>query len=125
MLSDPFTVTVDGSARVLNRKSIADGESQPKILGKSFYSLADNSYYVSTRQALYRDGSRRSEIHLGKTTADTDVATAAVGVFNTSVGIVFTTNAYGIGNSGIPGLRADLLAVVDSVLQNRIIGGEH
>jgi len=124
MLSDPFTVTMDGASKSLARKSIPS-ESQPKLLGNSFYSLADNSYSVATRQMLYRDGSRRGEILFSKTVTDTDPNTIAAGAYNVSVGLVFVVDTYRVGLSAIPGLRADLLAAVDSGLQTRILNGEH
>jgi hypothetical protein len=124
MLSDPISVTVDGASRSLARKSIPQGP-QPSVLGNSFYSLADNSYSVATRQLLHRDGSRRSEILLGKTVTDADPNTIAAGAYNVAVGLVFLTDPYRVGVSSIPGLRTDLLALVDSALQNRLINGEH
>lgn len=123
MLSDPISVTVAGTAKSLPRVGSIDRQT-PRLIQRNTYATPDNAYSLETRQSEYRDGSRRTEITLRMRTFDTDVNTNYDGPISRGVGLVFETGPYKLGASDIASLRTDLLALVDSTLQGRLINGE-
>jgi hypothetical protein len=126
MLSDPITLTYNSVSKSLPRSS-GRKSPMPKQVAYTVYGsqTEPDAVGLTTSQFLYADGSRRSEILLSKVTADIDSNTVQSGLFTNSVGLVFLTNPYQVGQSDIPLLRASLLSLVDSTLQGRLIAGEH
>lgn len=124
MLSDPLSVTVDGSARSLPRVGALSGPV-PKVTARNTYRTADSAYAVSTTQYAHRDGSRRAEIILRKTVLDTDVGTTYEGYYSSGFGLTIEMAPYGLTSAvEIANLRTALLTFVDSTLQGRLITGE-
>jgi hypothetical protein len=125
MLSDPLSVTYNGTAKSL---PVASGRwpSAGRVVGSRMYKTADGEFTVATRQLIRGNGDRTGEITLTRTAPETDTGTAAQGYFDNSVTLAFTTNTFGAGTSvDIPLIRSALLALVDTTLQNRLIAGEH
>jgi hypothetical protein len=126
MLTDPLSVTYNGSAKSLPAITGSTGLDLDRLLGSRKYATADGEFTVATRQGVRRDGNYQGEIHLIRTALETDVNTAFSGSFMNSVGLVYGVNPYRAGTSvDIPLIRAALLSLVDPALQGRILGGEH
>jgi len=120
MLSDPLSVTYNGSAKSLPRTSMGTNGT--------VYRTADGDYEVSISKSSKREGSTRVEIKLSKQIPDPTPAD----VFDDYRPI---TNAFGLvmefdtvtraeSSVDIPLLRSAILALVDSTLQSRLIQGE-
>jgi hypothetical protein len=124
MLSDPQTVTIDGSARALPRVSVGGNSSTPRTNARTSYRTADGTYSVATQQLEYRDGSRRAEITLRKLISDSDNSDLFVGQYLVGVGLTFDLGPRGLGASEVANIRTALLAYVDSTLQGRLFNGE-
>lgn len=125
MLSDPISVTYNGSAKSLPATSTPFRLNVARVIGTRSYNTADGEFTVSTRQSVLRDGDWVSEIYLTRAAPETDTNTVAQGYFSNSVGLSFVTNPYKAGTAvDLPLLRAALLAFVDTTLQGRLIGGE-
>jgi hypothetical protein len=126
MLSDPLSVTYNGSAKSLP----ARGSFEPragKLIASRAYGTADNEFGVVTSSWLLPAGVTRSEIILTRVTPDSDSDP-----FNgnwrelpNSVGLVFEANSFRYATSvDIPLLRTALLSLVDSSFQAKLISGE-
>lgn len=126
MLTDPLSVTYNGSAKSLPAVTGSSRLDLDRLLGTRLYKTSDGEFSVATRQGVRRDGSYTGEIHLIRTAPETDTNTVAQGYFSNSVGLVFGVNPLRVGTSvDIPLIRTALLALVDPALQSRILGGEH
>jgi hypothetical protein len=90
------------------------------------YSTNDGEFNVFIDSYLMPDGSDKVEIQLRRTTQDPDGPfTNDFSELPNSFGLTFTTNRLRYGTStDIPLLRTALLALVDTTLQGRLIGGE-
>lgn len=124
MLSDPISVTIDGSAKSLARVGGSLTSPQPRKVSRNVYRTADGAYTVDIQQFEHRDGTKTAELMLRKVVRETDSATAFDGYYVSGVGLKFETGPFGLGVSDIPNVRTALLALVDSALQSRIIAGE-
>jgi hypothetical protein len=126
MLTDPLSVTYNGSAKTLPQVTgKTDGLDQAKLIHSRKYATADGEFSVDTRQSILKDGTRKAEVFLTRKAAETDANTVAQGYFNNSVGLTFIVNSFGANASvDIPLIRAALLSLVDTTLQGRLIGGE-
>jgi len=125
MLSDPLSVTYDGSAKTLPRVA-----GQPVIRGtviaNSRFATADGEFSCTITQEVLRDKASRVSIFLERTTPDPDGPFAGSNaILPNRVGLVFDVNEYRYAASvDVARLRTALLALVDTTLQGRLIGGE-
>jgi len=126
VLTDPLSVSYNGSSKSLPAITGSNPISVERVLGARRYGTADGEFTVYTRQSSRKDGARQSEITLERRALETDVNTTMQGYFSNSVGLVFTSNRFQVATSvDIPLIRAALLSLVDTTLQGRIINGEH
>lgn len=123
MLSEPVSVTIDGSAKSLPRVSVSTNRGDNQTSG-SRYATADGKYSLETRQFTYRDGVRRAEIFLRKVDLDTSSSTLFDGYVSSGFGMVFEFGPQGLGSSEVANVRTVLSSFVDSALLNRLLGGE-
>lgn len=126
MLSDPLSVTYDGSAKSLPSRGSFD-PAAGKLIASRAYATADNEFEVLNSSWLMPGAVTRSEIILTRVTpdADNDPFTGNWQRLPNSVGLVFEANSFRYATSvDIPLLRTALLALVDSSLQARLISGE-
>jgi len=118
VFTDPFSVTYNGTAYSLPRTGTTKQES--------FYRTADGVLAINVRNSTGRAGSRLAVIELLRRLPDptpTDSFDPYRDVINGfSIGI--RTDVTNASVSDIPLLRTALLALVDSTLQSRLIGGE-
>lgn len=124
MLSDPLSVTIDGSARSLARVGVRR-RSIPQTVNEVGYRTADGTYSVMTSQFRHRQsGDRRAEILLSKVVPDLSSTTNYTGDIISRVGLIFETDPYGYGAVDLANVRTALLTLVDTTLQGRIVAGE-
>lgn len=119
MLTDPMSVTYNGSAKTLNRVSVT-GDS-------SIYATSDREFLMTIRFSTTADGLVRREILFGRNAPDPtpDPFSGGPASVPNRVGLVFETNPNRFESStDIPLLRSAIQAFVDTTLQGRIIGGE-
>jgi hypothetical protein len=122
LLSDPLSVTYDGDSISLVRINQADGAST--------YIAPDDYLRLDIRQSdSVVAGMTRCEITLTKVIPDSSPEDPFDELWRpipNSFGIVFEVNSNRFATStDVPLLRTALLALVDSTLQGRLIGGEH
>jgi len=122
LLSDPLSVTYDGDTISLVRINQAAGSST--------YIAPDDYLRLDILQSeSVVAGMTRCEVKLTKVIPDAtpeDPFDEAWRPIPNSVGIVFEVNLNRFATStDVPLLRTALLALVDSTLQGRLIGGEH
>lgn len=119
MLTDPQSVTYNGSAKSLVRKSVANGTS--------VYGTTDSEFEMSISRSETEDGLIRIEIKLERVTPDptpSDVFDDYRRIPN-RFGFVYEIDPNGFFSAvDIPLLRAALIAHVDTTLQGRLLGGE-
>jgi len=119
VFTDPFSVTYNGTAYSLPRTGTTKQES--------FYKTADGVLAINVRNSTGRAGSRLAVIELSRRLPDptpTDVFDPYREIIN-GFSIGFRTDVtLASASSDIPLLRTALLALVDSTLQGRLIGGE-
>jgi hypothetical protein len=119
VFTDPFSVTYNGTAYSLPRTGMTGLES--------FYRTADGTLALNVRNSTGRDGSRLAVIELQRRVPDptpTDVFDPYRDIVNGfSIGLR-TDVTLSSASTDIPLLRTALLALVDSTLQGRLIGGE-
>jgi hypothetical protein len=126
MLTDPLSVTYNGSAKTLPVVTGSTRIDLDRLLGSRKYATADGEFTVATRQGVRRDGVLQGEIHLIRKALETDVNTAFSGYFSNSVGLVYGIDPIRANTSvDIPLIRAALLSLVDSSLEAKILGGQH
>jgi len=124
MLSDPQSITIDGSARTMPRVGSTQS-SRPQLVAQSTYRTADGVYSIATQSFRHRQsGQRRAEVILRKVVPDLSSSTNYVGDIISGVGLVFETDPFGYGNSDLSNVRTALLSLVDTTLMNRIVAGE-
>lgn len=127
MLSDPLSVTYNGSAKSLPRTG-GSTRGVKKVLANSVYNTADGEFTVRTVHSLMGDGGHRMEITLSRRVPDPDsdpLTGATSSVWTNSVGLVYEFNdSHYQTNTDIPLLQTALLSLVDSTLRGRLLGGE-
>lgn len=119
MLSEPLSVTYDGTSKSLPRVAARN---------RSVFRTGDGEFEVSiSNSPVQRDGSQRVDISLSRKLPDPTPGDAfdAYRTIRNSFGIsyVFDTTRAGV-TSDIPLLRTALLNFVDATIQSRIIAGE-
>lgn len=126
MLSDPLSVTYNGNAKSLPRLG-SDSPVPGRIVQSRRYATPDGEFEVSTSVLSNDADVTRVEILLTRAAPDND-ADPFNGLWRrlpNSVGLVYEVNNLHFNTStDIPLLRTALLALVDSTLQGRLIGGE-
>lgn len=126
MLTDPLSVTFDGSTKSLPAASGPSWTGVARALGNRYYGTADGEFAVYTRQGSRKDGAQVSEVHLQHRISDSDVATVHQGYFYNSVGFYVVTNPYRVGSATeIPLIRSALDTLVTPTIMARIMNGEH
>ena len=125
MLSDPQTVTYNGTAKTLP----VVGLKPPQIRGLNqsrSYMTADGEFRLLARQYSMSDGSRKTELELVRLAArDLDGNTTVDSVLSNGFGITVTTNPFNKDSlSEIALLQTALNSLVTSPVLNRLIGGE-
>lgn len=119
MLTDPQSVTYNGSAKSLVRKNVANGTS--------IYGTSDSEFEMSISRSETEDGLIRTEIILERVTPDptpSDVFDSYRRIPN-RFGFVYETDPNRAFSAvDIPLLRSALIAHVDSTLQSRLLAGE-
>lgn len=126
MLSDPLSVTFDGSAKSLPRAAgITSGVK--KVKAQTTYVTSDAEFQVTVTQSELGNGGTRAEVLLSRVTPDPDGPfVGSYARYPNSVGLVFEVNSLKYNaNVDIPKLRTALLSLVDTTLQGRLIGGEN
>jgi hypothetical protein len=125
MLNDPLSVTYDSVAKSLPRSARVRSGLR-KVLATSAYGTPDGEFAVFVTRSQLGDGMERTEILLERIQMDADGP--FVGNWYPApnrVGLILEANSLRINTeTDIPKLRTALLALVDSVLQDRLIGGE-
>jgi len=119
MLSDPISVTFDGSAKSLVR--VSQGSDS------SIYRTSDGEFTLFLSESTFSDGMVRHEVIMEHRYPDPtpDAFSGGPGWQSNRVGLTFEVNPNRFYSSTeIPLLRTALLALVDSTLQGRIIAGE-
>jgi hypothetical protein len=88
------------------------------------YSTPDREFEIKISKYRTGEGVNRYEVILGRVTPDTSIFDGNTSLPN-RVGLVYEVNDLMYATSvDIPLLRTALLALVDSTLQGRIVGGE-
>lgn len=121
MFTDPFSVTYNGSAKSLPRVSVRGNASN--------YRTADSEFEVSISNSRNkRDGRAFVQFELIRTLPDPTPGDAfdAFRTIRNSFGVVygFDPSTRAQASVDLPLLRTAVLAVVDSTLMSRLIGGE-
>jgi hypothetical protein len=119
MLTDPASVTYNGSAKSLVRIS--------QDIDSTIYATSDGEFWMQIRNSLTRDGLTRREVLLERRAPDPtpDPFSGGPASVSNRFGLIFETNLNRFESStDIPLLRTALLAYVDSTLQGRILAGE-
>jgi len=119
MLTDPQSVTYDGNAKSLPRIS-------SDTVG-TMYRTADGEIALNIEHSVLPGGQRRVECKLTRVIPDPTPSNVfdMYRIKRNSVSIAFEVDALRANSStDIPLLRTALLALVDSTLQGRLIGGE-
>lgn len=124
MLSDPLSVTYNSVAKSLPRGA-GSFPGPSRISNHSMYATTDREFELQIQQSILRNGFR-SEILLARN--DVDAASnpyPGMGLTVNRFGLVYEVNTLHLEtNTDIPLLRTALLALVDSTLQGRLLGGE-
>lgn len=126
MLSDPLSVTYNSVAKSLPAVGAATPATK-KLDESRCYRTADGEFEVRTLKYTDSVGMTRFEISLSRATpdSDTDPFNDSWHYLPNSFGLVYEVNDVRFATSvDIPLLRTALLALVDSTLQSRILGGE-
>jgi hypothetical protein len=125
MLSDPLSVTYDGSGMSLPRTG-GTATGFARRLMSSRYATSDGEFYVNVDSFLMTDNAYKVEIQLSRVTPDPDDPfTGNYRRLPNSFGLTYTVNDLNYATStDIPLLRTALLALVDTTLQGRLIARE-
>lgn len=127
MLSDPIAVTYNTVGKNLARISGLSTAGAVRTLSSGAYSTADGEFTGSTRSSQLKDGSKRVEFILTRTTPDNDADpfTGSGARLPNSFGVVYVVNSLHYASSvDIPRLRAALLAFLDTATELRVMNGE-
>lgn len=122
MLSEPLSVTYNGSSKSLNRIAYGDNRG----LTKSQFVTTDGEFLIQISETPKGDLSR-IEITLTRTErdADGDPFTGNWSALPNTFGLVFETNHLNYNTSvDIPLLQAALTSLVDSTVRSRLLAGE-
>lgn len=125
MLTDPLSVTYDGSAKSLPRVSGARPGIK-KELSKTSYRTPNGEFGVYITQSLMADGVKRAEIILERVTLDPDGPfEGQYSPLPNRVGLVFEVNDLRFATStDLSLIRSALDSLVDATLMDRLVGGE-
>lgn len=128
MLSDPLSITYNSVAKSLPRVSDSP-RNVAKVLGRSTYATADGEFTVRTvKSQLGGAGGVRVEISLARRVPDPDsdpFTGTTSDRWTNVVGLVYEfDDSHYAASTDIPLLQSALLALVDSTLRGRLIGGE-
>jgi hypothetical protein len=119
LLSDPLSVTYDGTSKSLPRTSTTPN--------RTVYRTGDAEFEVTVSNSVARDGTQRIDVNLSRTAPDptpNDAFDAFRKITNSfGISIKFDSTRANLSDD-LPKLRTALLAFVDSTLQSRLIGGE-
>jgi hypothetical protein len=124
VLTDPLSVTYNSTAKSLPRGS-GSFNGPAKRLSQSFYATSDQEFQLGITKLDLRNAVR-TEIILRRNDVDaTSNPYPGMGLTFNGFGLILEANNLKLEtNTDIPLLRTALLALVDSTLQAKIIGGE-
>jgi len=122
VFTDPFSVTYNGNAKTLPRISVLGSSSS--------YKTADNELEINiSRSRDKRDGRALVQFELVRTLPDPTPGDAfdAFRMIRNSFGVTYGFDPVTRAQASVdlPLLRTAVLAVVDSTLMGRLIGGEY
>lgn len=124
MLTDPLSITYDTATKNLARGS-GYIPGTVRLAGRTFYRDSGDEFSAFVEHSILRDGSRRSEILLGRTNPDTNPDPSIGNRFSNYVGLVYMTNSLRQNTSvDIPQLQTSLLSLVTPAIRDRLISGE-
>lgn len=119
MLSDPIVVTYDGVSKSMPRVGMSSG--------RSHYKTADGELQLFISELRRNDGQTMVNVSLARTAPDPTPSNSFDDYreISNQFGLSFVVDPNrSFTSQDIPLLRAALLALVDTTLQNRIINGE-
>lgn len=126
MLSDPLAPTYNSVALSLPRAS-GSYPGSGKRLGAAVYSTPDGEFKIYTEFASLSSVMQRSTILMERRALDSDTDPSNGGAYYlpNRFGLVYDFDINRRSTSvDVPRLRTALLALVDSTLQGKLIGGE-
>lgn len=126
MLTDPLSVTYNGTAVSLPRASGIKPAAR-RELGRSVYKSGTGEFSVFTTRTLLSDGTTRIEILLERVAqdADSNPFTGDWKKLPNRFGFVYEVNDFAYGTSTDIGLlRSALSSFVNSTIEGRLVAGE-